>query len=511
LHFEKTMPLAQHSSSVANKNLRSNRACLWPDGRRSSERLDGLVKVILDPGFTFSKSDKIFTIGSCFAREIEKYISGLGFDVPALNIKIPAEERVSNTANDILNKYSVHSMENELQWAFYGNVIPAHDFYLRTGDELWHDAQMVPNLVPASLDRVIERRQMVMDLMRDIPNCRIVVITLGLAEAWFDNKNKIYLNGIPPKFAIDQEPDRFSLNILTYEEVLDSLERIYKILSEHGHPDFKILITVSPVPFKSTFSGKDALIANTYSKSVQRAAAEFFVSQHGNVDYFPSYEIVTLTERQYAYELDNIHVTSNAVGHIMATVIKYYYPDFILTDAVKQEATVAATRTDPASQSTLTARGKEALRTKDYPAAVSAFSELLFRFVKKMEPEVEFEARLNLGVAMLRAKLTKEGVAQCELAKELVPDHPRATYKLGLGYARVKMDERALEMFKETCRLNPNERDYHWRLGIQLIRMGRVSEGLPSIKAALSIDPQHQDSLEILSKYDTEKRRLKTS
>ncbi|MDD2759957.1 MAG: GSCFA domain-containing protein [Methylomonas sp.] len=496
------MPLLQYSSSIANKNLRSNRACLWPDGRKSSERLDGLVKVSLNPGFNFSKSDKIFTIGSCFAREIEKYVSELGFDVPALNINIPAEERVSKTANDILNKYSVHSMENELQWAFHGNDIPPCDFYLNAGNGLWHDAQMVPNLVPASLDRVIERRQMVMDLMRDIPNCRIVVITLGLAEAWFDKKSQIYLNGIPPKFAIDQEPDRFVLNIITYEEILESLERIHKILSEHGHPDFKMLITVSPVPFKSTFSGKDALIANTYSKSVQRAAAEFFTSQHNNVDYFPSYEIVTLTERKYAYELDNIHVTFNTVGHIMTTVIKYYCPDLILPDAKKHEATVARTRTEPASQKTLNARGKTALSSKDYPAAVSAFSELLFRFVEKMVPDEEFEARLNLGVAMLRATLTKEGVAQLVLAKELVPGHPRATYKLGLGYARVKMHDKALEMFKEACRLNPNERDYHWRLGVQLIRMGRVSEGIPCIKAALSIDPEHQDSLEILAKYD---------
>ena len=83
----------------------------------------------------------------------------------------------------------------------------------------------------------------------------------------------------------------------------------------------------------------------------------------------------------------------------------------------------------------------------------------------------------------------------------MIPDHPRATYKLGLGYARVKMNGEALEMFKEACRLNPNERDYHWRLGAQLIRMGRILEGLPSIQNALLIDPNHQDSLEILAKY----------
>lgn len=124
-------------------------------------RLDGLVSVTLKPKFQFSSSDKIFTIGSCFAREIEKYMSNLGFDLPALQVEIPESERVSNTANDILNKYSVHSMENELHWAFRGNQIEPEKFYIRAKDELWHDPQMVPNLIPASLARVSERREIV--------------------------------------------------------------------------------------------------------------------------------------------------------------------------------------------------------------------------------------------------------------------------------------------------------------------------------------------------------------
>jgi len=495
------MPLLKLSSSDANKNLRSDRACRWPDGRANGARLEGFVSVTLKPKFQFSSSDKIFTIGSCFAREIEKYMSNLGFYLPAMQIELPESERASSTANDMLNKYSVHSMENELRWAFYGNQIVPENFYIRAKDDLWHDPQMVPNLTPTSLARVSERREITTTLFKRLPECKVIVITLGLAEAWFDIKNSLYLNGPPTQEAISLERDRFRLDVLSYNDIFQSLNNIYQILTEHGHPHFNLLITVSPVPFKATFTSKDALIANTYSKSVQRAAAEAFALLHPNVDYFPSYEIVMLSDRKLAYELDNIHVTKSLVGHIMATVVKYYCPMLQLHQSEVPEAAIAKTRLAVSTSTVLKARGKEALGSKDYDAAVTAFSSLLFRFSEEMTTEEQFEARLNLGVAMLRAKLTKEGVKQLILAKNLLPNHPRATYKLGLGYARVKMNDEALAMFKEACRLNPNERDYHWRLGVQLINMGLISESLSSIQKALIIDPNHQESLEILEKY----------
>ncbi|MCF8186167.1 MAG: GSCFA domain-containing protein [Sulfuritalea sp.] len=492
------MPIIQFTSEEAARNLRSERACRWPDGRASNVRLDGLTKIAIKPSFSFTKTDRIFTIGSCFAREIEKYMSDLGFDLPSLAINIPSEERSSKTANDILNKYTVHSMENELKWAFYGNDIDPKDFYLTADDDLWHDAQMVHNLKAATLDRVIERRQLVTNLMKQVPTCRILVITLGLGEAWFDNKIGIYLNGMPPQAAINKDSRRFSLHLLGHDEMLAALERIHAILKDHGHPDFKILLTVSPVPFKATFTGQDALIANTYSKSVQRAAAEAFAIQHTNVDYFPSYEIVTLTDRKFAYELDNIHVTKNMVAHIMSTVVSAYDNVELPT----QTAELSKTRTSPSTSATLRVRGKVAMSERDYDAAITAYSALLFRFGQIINQEEEFEVRLNLGISLLRSKLTNEGVIQLQRAKELAPMNSKATYKLGLGYARITMDQEALEMFREACRLNPNERDYHWRLGVQLIRMGKLAEGLQSVRNALNIDPTHQDSLDIVAKYD---------
>ena len=53
----------------------------------------------------------------------------------------------------------------------------------------------------------------------------------------------------------------------------------------------KIIFTISPIPLKFTFTNKDVVIANKYSKSILRAAIENFVDQK-KIFYFPSLEIV---------------------------------------------------------------------------------------------------------------------------------------------------------------------------------------------------------------------------
>jgi hypothetical protein len=55
----------------------------------------------------------------------------------------------------------------------------------------------------------------------------------------------------------------------------------------------RFLLTVSPVPLTATASGEHVLSATTYSKSVLRAVAGQLFSERENVDYFPSYEIIT--------------------------------------------------------------------------------------------------------------------------------------------------------------------------------------------------------------------------
>jgi len=75
-----------------------------------------------------------------------------------------------------------------------------------------------------------------------------------------------------------------------------------------------MLVTVSPVPLLSTFRDVDVLVANTYSKSVQRAAIDEFIADADGVDYFPSYEFVMLSNPTIAWSRgDYRHVNADLV------------------------------------------------------------------------------------------------------------------------------------------------------------------------------------------------------
>jgi GSCFA family len=68
------------------------------------------------------------------------------------------------------------------------------------------------------------------------------------------------------------------------------------------NPDVRIVASVSPVPLKATFCGPDVLVSNCVSKSTLRSALHEALPvlrrEGATVDYFPSYEIVTLAPRR---------------------------------------------------------------------------------------------------------------------------------------------------------------------------------------------------------------------
>jgi tetratricopeptide (TPR) repeat protein len=453
------MPIVRLSAEDANRNLRRNRASLWPDGRVPTGRLADLARVSFNPTFTFSKSDRILTIGSCFAREMERRLASLGFDLPMTRVVLPQEERATKTENDILIKFTTESIENELVWARDPSAQPPPEqLFLQVGEDLWHDPQLVNNVYPASLERVIERRDMVRAAFQQAPSCKIVIITLGLAEAWFDHETGLYLNTAPPPQAMKRHPTRFSLDVLSYEDIDSALEKIWGHLKAFGHPEFKILITVSPVPFKATFTGQDAITANTYSKSVQRAACAAFVARHDNVDYFPSYEIVTMSDRELVYEKDNVHIGSPTVAYIVDQVLSQYTPDLQF-----KPARVAAPRTRREGAQDkhldLFVLAKHHLAEGDYDKAVQACDEVMDRFYDSMSAWDKNSVHVTYGVALTRLRNLPEAAPHFEKACELFPQYADNWLKLGQTYLRMGRKLEAVNALQRAADINPHDED----------------------------------------------------
>ena len=84
------------------------------------------------------------------------------------------------------------------------------------------------------------------------------------------------------------------------------------------NPNFKLILTVSPIPFLATglVETNHVIEANTHSKSVLRVAAQELVDKYEDIFYLPSYEMVMHTLPD-PWEADLRHVKREAVDQIV--------------------------------------------------------------------------------------------------------------------------------------------------------------------------------------------------
>ena len=121
---------------------------------------------------------------------------------------------------------------------------------------------LLPGGFPVSLERAIARRAEIDEVYRNLASSDLVVITLGLVEAWFDEESEVFLNRLPKTTLLKNQPDRYTFQALDVADSVPLLNKALKKLIDVGVD--KILLTVSPVPLGTSFSGKDAVVANRF-------------------------------------------------------------------------------------------------------------------------------------------------------------------------------------------------------------------------------------------------------
>jgi hypothetical protein len=231
---------------------------------------------------------------------------------------------LKGTGLGFTNKYNTYSILNELRWALDPDAAFPRASIVPLTKTTWYDPHTNPTLEFAGLEETLERRALMQAVTKRIRNCRAVVLTLGLAEIWRDVKANVFVNRTPIPSLFKTDPDRYEFQLSSFAENWANLETIHALLSQYGHPDIHIIVTVSPVPLMNTFSTMDIVVANTWAKSLLRAVAHEWAAAHSNVDYFPSYEIVQHSDRAEAWETDLRHVTGAAVQHIMDLFVRNY-------------------------------------------------------------------------------------------------------------------------------------------------------------------------------------------
>ena len=289
-------------------------------GRSADNRVEPECWPHVEPGFRFTKDQCFFAIGSWFAKNISKRLHLDGYNVHGGVV----------TEGNRRNRYTPAAIYQELAWAkaiFDRDDDPREEdilpLLLELGPNRWTDIWSRPEKgVAPSLEKAIETRKELYAYFRGAFVADVVIITLGLIEAWWDEGSQSYVEFDTP-WARREDKERFSFERLSFEKCRHYVEKTLDlIVDEHR----RVLITTSPVALARTFTSDDIIIANNHSKSVLRAVAGEVSEARENVDYFPSYEIATITRKPEVWEDDLIHINPNFVARIMQHVTEAYVP-----------------------------------------------------------------------------------------------------------------------------------------------------------------------------------------
>src|SRR6266480_676809 len=169
------------------------------DGTLAFQRLrQHLFTPIITPGFKLKREDKLFAIGSCFARGIELALIEQKMDVLSGAKEFDSFRTRNNETNlGFTNKYNTFSIYNELRWALDPAAKFPRDSIAKIDDELCCDPHTNPTLQPAGFEETLRRRGMIQMVTRRVAQCRVVIITLGLVEAWRDKSADTFINATP--------------------------------------------------------------------------------------------------------------------------------------------------------------------------------------------------------------------------------------------------------------------------------------------------------------------------
>lgn len=285
------------------------------------------------PKWRISTTDRIATAGSCFAQHLGCRLQAEGFNVldfePAPKL-LAADRRMTHG-------YGIYS-------ARYGNIYTARQMLQLAqealgerpmSEDVWeHHGRYVDALRPtvdpeghATPEAVLlHRRRHLTMVRRLLEHADLLVFTLGLTETWEDRTSGRVYPVCPGAAAGTFDPLRHAFRNLTFQETLEDLIALRALLHKMNRPkSMRMLLTVSPVPLAATASGRHVMQATIYSKSILRGVAGQMTDLFEDIDYFPSYEIVSspwTSERNYASDARS--VTDAAVARVMGIFMEVH-------------------------------------------------------------------------------------------------------------------------------------------------------------------------------------------
>lgn len=291
------------------------------------------VDPVVKTKFALSGRDRIATAGSCFAQHIARTLLRSGYNYFVAE-QPPADLPADRAA---ARHYGLFS-------ARYGNIYTARQLVqtfdrafgsFEPVDGVWErfDGQFIdpfrPQIEPdgfQSVDDLIADRKRHLAAVRELfRTLDIFVFTVGLTESWRARADGAVFPVAPGVVAAGVQEDAYEFVNFTAAEVEADLRSFVGRLRAIN-PLARVILTVSPVPLVATYERRHVLVSTTYSKSVLRVAAGQLASGYDNVDYFPSYEIITgHFNRGRYFEEDLREIRPEGVNRVMRLFKQHFF------------------------------------------------------------------------------------------------------------------------------------------------------------------------------------------
>jgi hypothetical protein len=303
----------------------------WRSGVSESHPLT--VENLYRKKFAVAQSDKIATAGSCFAQHVSNHLRQNGFTVMDAEPPPPA-----------LSEESARSFGYSIYSARYGNIYTVRQLLQLARDaqsgaadasDVWekdgryYDA-LRPNIEPQGFDSVEEalalRRQHLASVRDMFAQMDVFIFTLGLTEAWVDKRSGRVYPTAPGTIAGDYDPGIHEFHNFGFNEIYDDFVEFFRLVRA-SNPNFRTILTVSPVALTATASDDHVLLATTYSKSLLRGVAGALSKKFRRIDYFPSYEVIASPwSRGFFYESNMRSVSPAGVAAVMRIFFDQHTP-----------------------------------------------------------------------------------------------------------------------------------------------------------------------------------------
>ncbi|MDG1372552.1 MAG: GSCFA domain-containing protein [Paracoccaceae bacterium] len=361
---------------------------------------------------------------------------------------------------NFLNKYTPASIFQEIEFTHKiykrDGIVRREDvewLSFREGDDKYLDLGLASSKV-VSMERLIERRQDVYNVFSKVFSSDVVTITLGLVEAWYDEKYNSFMQFAPTR-QMRKDKDRFKFCQMPYNVCLEYIRDAINLIKSENNCN--LLITTSPVSLARTFTDSDVIIANAESKAILRAVCGQINREYDFVGYFPSYENAALTKKPEVYLDDNIHVSPEFVGSIISKLVSSYF-------SKSSEASVALQKARVLNQ-----RG-------DY----SGVEEVLSPF--SLDQEFPIDAATLIIQVLLRQRKFEQAIeiGKLQLWKDLNVERMYSVARfysvLNSAYLGVGDNEIALECAEKAMLAEPDEAVWAFECGNTLLRLNRPLE-----------------------------------